>query len=201
MDAPINGMPRTVESGALNLLLKAAAHPSVNVCSLALPVLSKIVVTMPSLAPELLPMLQRRAIIPQQFQNGSISFASVEACGVSAVEFQSFRYDVLAEALVGCWKGDHLLYMESCRTAVEEFCCERSSVDASLQLEAALFCIEIVYEASIGLYGPKAYENVLTRTLAALSVKPPSLMLNAVTRSRACSMLKKVSRSMEHPIP
>lgn len=193
MEVPAGGEQRPIESGVLNLLLKAASHPSVNICALGLPVLSNIVAGMPSLTPELLPMLQRQAILPHVVHDGTISFASHDACGVNATEFRAFREDVLSDALVACWRANSTHYMESCTSAVEEFCAERSSVEVSLQLEAALFCIEIVSAGGIGEAGAYPHGAEMGRVLSALSLKSPSLMMNALTRARACRMLRMVS--------
>jgi hypothetical protein len=194
VEVPVEDGPRQLDHGALTLLLKAAAHPSINVCALALPVLTNSVSTMPSLTPELLPLLQRRAITPHRFRDGSISFSVPEVYGVSSTEFQIFRENILRDGLVACWKANDSHYMESCTSAVEEFCSEFSSVEVSLQLEAALFCIEIISSECIAMAGAFPHSQELTRVISALSVKPASLMLNPLTRARACRMLRKVRR-------
>lgn len=55
--------------GLLDLLLKCASHPSIHICAIAIDVLAKLVATTESgfLAPQLLPVLQRRAITPHHF--------------------------------------------------------------------------------------------------------------------------------------
>lgn len=193
MDVPTGGEPRPMESGVLHLLLKAASHPSVNICALVLPVLCNVVAGMPSLTPELLPMLQRRAILPHVVHDGTILFASHDVCGVNVTEFRAFREDVLSDALIACWRANSAHYMESCTSAVEEFCSERSSVEVSLQLEAALFCIEIISPGDVGPTGVFAHGAEMARILSALSLRSPSLLMNALTRARACRMLRMVS--------
>lgn len=182
-----------IDGGALTLLLKAASHPSSNVCAIALPVLTRTVSAMPTMTPELLPLLQRRAITPHRFRDGIIAFSIPDVYGVSYTEFQTFRENVLRDALIACWKANSTHYLESCTSAVEEFCSERSSVEVSLQLEAALFCIEIV--SSEPPQGGDSFPITpqMSRLVSALSVKPASLMLNPLTRARACRMLRMVS--------
>jgi len=188
-----DGQTRQPESGAIALLLKAAGHPSVNLCAISLHVLVRMVSIMPSLAHELLPTLQRRAITPHCLKNGRISLDAVDISGVNFHEFQNFRSNVLKDALVVCWKtyGNH--YMDSCTSAVEEFCSVSSSNGVSLQLEAALFCIEKVADDTLDSQHPFPHNGQMKRLLAALSLKPPSLMVNPLTRERMCRFLRKVT--------
>jgi hypothetical protein len=185
--------PRQPETGAIGLLMKAASHPSVNLCALCLQVLTRMMPMVPSLASELLPILQRRAITPHHLKDGTIRLDASDICGVTFHEFQNFRETVLSEALIGCWRGcaDH--FMDSCTSAVEEFCSFSSSGNVSLQLEAALFCIEQIAAEALDPHRHFAHNDQLRRLLAALPAKPPSLMVNPLTRERMCSFLRKVS--------
>lgn len=190
----VSGERKSVEheQGALILLSKAAAHPSVNVCAIVLPVLTKCISRMPSLGPELLPILQRRAIIPHIFTSGLISFSVPSFCDINYPEFLRFREDILRGGLLECWKANTLFFVESCASAVEEFCSSTSSVEVSLQLEAALFCIEIIGPNSMDISGSVPHADHLSQIISALALKPQSLMLNPLTLARACRMMKKV---------
>lgn len=186
-----NGAPA---SGAISLLVKGASHPSVHVCAISLPIIARILPKVSSLPQELLPVLQRKAIIPHHIRNGQISLDTSDICGVSFHDFQVFRTTVLSEALVACWResGDH--YMDSCISAVEEFCSVLPTSDVSLQLEAALFCIEQVSSSFLNGQNQNAmFENQMKRIFSVVPTKPPSLMSNPITRERVCRFIRKVS--------
>jgi hypothetical protein len=182
-----------LDKGVLTLLLKAAAYPSVNVCAIVLPVLTKCVFIMPLLGPELLPVLQRRAIIPHSLTNNLISFSVPSFCDINYSEFLRFRDDVLTKALIACCKANRSYYVESCASAVEEFCSITSSVEVSLQLEAALFCIEIVGPEATHVGEGFPHGDRLSQIISALVLKPQSLMLNPLTLARAYRMMITVS--------
>lgn len=186
------GHVRKPESGAVALLLKAAGHPSVNLSAISLQVLNRMVSVFPSLANELLPTLQRRAITPHNIKNGRISLDAADVCGVNFIEFENFRANVLTDALVSCWKAYSNHFMDSCTSAVEEFCSVSSNNGVSLQLEAALFCIEKVADDALSLEHPFPHNEQMKRLLSALSLKPPGLMMNTLTRERMCRFLRKV---------
>jgi len=174
-------MDQKLEAGALTLLLKAAAHPSRNVGSLVLPVLVRCL-DRPELALELLPHLQRKVIVPHAFRNGS--FVYTESNG-SCADFLTFRENMVRPALIACFQAHPNHYMGSCMSAVEEFCVVQSPVDVALQLEAVLYCVEIVSSVEQHEY--------MIRILNALSMKTVSLMTNPITRARVCRMLAAVS--------
>ena len=184
------------DKGVHTLLLKAAAHPSVNICAIVLPVLTKCVLKMPSLGPDLLPILQRRAIIPHIFTKGLISFSVPSFCDINYSEFLIFRGDVLRRALLACWKSNGSYFVESCASAVEEFCSTTSSVEVSLQLEAALFCIEIIGPEATRISEGFPHADQLSQVISALSLRPQSLMLNPLTLARACRMMRTVSYNL-----
>lgn len=193
IDVPSEGGSVQPDKGVLALLLKAAAHPSVNVCAIVLPVLTKCVLKMPSLGPELLPILQRRAIVPHMFTNSLVSFSVPSFCDINYSEFLCFRDDVLRKALLACWKSNCSYFIESCASAVEEFCSTTSSVEVSLQLEAALFCIDIIGPEATRISEGLPHADQLSQVVSALALKPQSLMLNPLTLARACRMMKTVS--------
>jgi hypothetical protein len=192
--------PRSLEPGAINLLMKAASHHSINICGIVLPVLSRIASTDASVAQGLLPILQRRAITPHHVNSGYVSLAASDLCGVNFHEFQNFREYVLTEALVACWGANGDNYMDSCTSAVEEFCSECSSVDVSLHLEAALFCIEAVSDDAFNGHVEYPHSRELMRCMTALSGRESSMMRNPLTLARMCTLLRKVSYILLHSI-
>jgi hypothetical protein len=182
------------EGGALTLLMKGANHPSVNICAICLRTLTRLIRIIPTLSLELLPVLQRRAIIPNHLRGGKIDLDAVDLCGVTIHDFQSFRYAVLSDALFACWTKNDEHYMDSCTSAIEEFCCSTSSIDVSLQAEAALFCIEqISWDETVESQGKLPANNVMGRLIKALRTKPPSIMSNPLTRESMCRFIHKVS--------
>jgi hypothetical protein len=202
--------------GLLDFLLKAASHPSVYVCAIAIEVLSTLVPLDVGLSHRLLPTLQRRAIAPHQFieKAGSSSSNSGQPAipslstssdlgGVNMYEFQLFRDTVLKDALVACWKDSGTNFMNSCTSAIEEFCSPHASNAVSFHLEAALFCMAAVAEEAVsvaaataaasGMGGTMFVHSVqLERCTNALANKPASLTENPLTLSQLCQFIKKV---------
>jgi hypothetical protein len=183
------------ERGAISLLMKAATHPSVNICAIALDVLTRMLGIVPPLASELLPILQRRAITPHHTRDGILSLDAADQCEVNFHEFQNFRENVLADALIASWKScpDH--FMDSCTSAVEEFCSNQSlPIDVSLQLEAALFCIEQIGHEAMITIDDYPHDVQFRRIITALAHKPLSVSVNPLTRERMCRLFRTVSR-------
>jgi len=180
----------------IELLYKAAAHPFVNVSALALDALCKAGERGYSAVESFLPILQRRAIIPHYvLPKGSLSLSAYEICGVAFHDFEVFRESVLTKALLLCWKTNGVDYMESCTAAVEEFCSERPSAEMTMQLEAALFCIEAMAGEMQLSNVPASNSEQLKRCSAALGAKPQVLMSNPLTLSRMCRVLGQVRSS------
>ena len=180
------------EPGMVDLVMKGAAHPSVNISGIALSVLARVATMDTSLPPELLPLLQRRAITPHHIISGSPSLAASDICGVNVQEFHIFRNAVLKEALIACYEGDRDNYMDSCTSAVEEFCSEGATSEVSLHLEAALFCLATVAEQVLAGDGMNRHSSQLERCTTALSNKPASLMVNPLTLAQMCQFIRKV---------
>jgi hypothetical protein len=186
--------PSLPEGGAVALLIKGANHPSVNICAICLKPLTRLMPLVPALPLDLLPVLQRQAIIPHHLRGGKIDLDAVDLCGVTLQDIQIFRLTVLSDTLFAYWtkNGEH--YMDSCTSAIEEFCCTTSSIDVSLQAEAALFCIErISWDTSEELQETFPANNVMRRLVKALLFKPPSVMSNPLTRESMCRFICKVS--------
>jgi hypothetical protein len=178
--------------------MKGAAHPSVNISGVALSVLPDLARVDLSLPPQLLPLLQRRAITPHHVISGSPSLSASDTCGVNFHDFQLFRETVLTEALIACYEGDKDNYMDSCTSAVEEFCSETASSHVSLHLEAALFCLAAVADEALAGKGMTSHSPQLERCTTALSGKPSSLMANPLTLAQMCSFIRKVSSGQMH---
>lgn len=191
LDIPAEEHLRPLEPGAVNILLKAASHPSTSICGLALPVLSQVSLADPYIAQQLLPVLQRRAIVPHHVESGRMSLVGLSEGDFHT--FQQFRDHELTSALIACWKANRDNYMDSCTSAVEEFCSDHASVNVSLHLEAALFCIESVAADGSDSQVQFAHARQLRRCLMALSRKSPSMMANPLTLARMCTFLRKVS--------
>jgi hypothetical protein len=174
--------------------MKSASHPSVNICGIALEVLSKLLSSEIGLANQLLPILQRRAIAPHHFVNGVPSLVASDICGVNFHEFEIFRETILKDSLVACWKPNEEYYFASCTAAIEEFCSTHASAQVSFHLEAALFCMGAVAEETMaGTDGRSSHSAYLLRCTAALGGKPQSLTSNPLTLTQACHFVRKVS--------
>ena len=176
-------------------LLKAASHPSVNICGIALEVLSELVESEVGLGNQLLPILQRRAITPHRFSSDGIpSLIVSDVCGANFDAFDAFRNGILVDALVACWKSNTEHYLASCTAAIEEFCGAASSATVSFHLEAALFCMTAVADEAMGQSeDPVSHSPFLARSTRALAGKPKSLTSNPLTLIQACAFVKKVS--------
>lgn len=175
-------------------MLKGANHPSVNICAICLRPLTRLMSLVSSLPLELLPILQRRAIIPHHLRGGKIDLDAVDLCGVTFHDFHIFRLTVLSDALFACWAKSDEQYMDSCTAAIEEFCGTTPTIDVSLQAEAALFCIEqIHWDINEESQGKFPTNNVMARLMKALLTKPSCVMSNALTRESMCRLICKVS--------
>jgi hypothetical protein len=186
--------------GVIELLLQAVAHPSISVAGIALRVLPSLMSPSNSLAAKLLPVLQRRAIIPHNVHAGTVSAVATDAFGVCFHDFQRFREDVLRDSLVGCWKADGNGYMDSCTSAVEEFCADQATSSVSFHLEAALFCIEAAGVVAMEFLDSFQQTSQLKRCTHALARKPESLKSNPLTTSRMSSLLQNVRLMMTNEL-
>lgn len=182
------------DTGMIELLQRGAAHPLVNVSAIALEALSPATRKGYSGADGLLPVLQRRAIIPHYIQQGGdLSLSAYDLCGVTFHEFDNFRSVVLTEALRVCWEIDGLRYMDSCTAAVEEFCSAPPSPELSLQLEAALFCMDVVLLNVLDTPKPIRHSKQLHQCFVSLQRRPMALFSNPLTLSRMCHFIQRVS--------
>ena len=127
-------------NGMLELLMKAAAHPSIHVCGIALEAFPPFVTPSSDMALRLLPILQGRAIVPPSL----VGMSNFDSCDVDFHEFEKFREHLLGDILVACYTSSRSYYIESCTSAVEEFCTSSPTPQLPYQLEAALFCLSAV---------------------------------------------------------
>lgn len=164
-------------SGLLELLMKAGSHPYVYISSLAIEVLSRLLELDPSFPQRLLPLLQHRAIIPYVLHGSVPSLSASVISGVDFYEFENFRQNVLVEVLVACYEQNANYYMDSCTSAVEEFCSSSATVEVSFQLEAALFCLTAV-AITVNSPGECKHSAQLSRCTRALATKPAFLPAN-----------------------
>jgi len=132
------GSMETSLDGIFDLLFKAMSHPSLDVSGIALEALSAFVHSEKGLSTRLLPLLQGKAIIPFHLVSGE------DINGFE--EYRNFRERVLNDALVACYEGCGLFFLESCCSAIEEFCIANQSSHLPYQFEAALFCMIAVSE-------------------------------------------------------
>lgn len=196
-------------SGVVDLLLKAAAHPSVNVCAIALEALTELAALEENFSLRLLPILQHRAIVPHVLDSGNPSLAASDVSGVDTFEFENFRSTVLSNALLACYRRKPDYYMNSCSVAIEEFCKAAPTVKTSFQLEAALYCLSAVADESIAsgqalltksfveknavsdMSNPN--KDQLARCTELLESKPVCMTANPLTLSQSCRFIGKVS--------
>jgi hypothetical protein len=157
-----------------------------------------------SLPSRILPLLQHRAIIPYILINSIPSLSAYATAGVDYCEFEKFRQTVLAEALISCYQQNPKYYMDSCTSAVEEFCSSEATVEVSFQLEAALYCLTTVAISAIGSSKEKgnlsgSHDEQLLRCTMALATKPSFLPANPLTLGQLNRFLGMVSSDIpEH---
>lgn len=180
----------TIGPGILDLLLKAAAHPSTDVSGIALGALTEEVSSETGLVHKLLPILQGRAIAPHCFDGKQVPSLRMENQSEFGVfdSFDHFRTTSLADCLDACFKAMPEMYMTSCVAAIEEFCQPDASPQVSFHLEAALFCIGIVSEAAVH----HDMTEYLMECTGALARRGPSLDTNPLTLAQACRFIAKV---------
>lgn len=189
------------ETGAIELLMKAAAHPSLTICSLALSSLTQLLALVPALAAELLRVLQRRAIWPHGLQGDLVVIEGTNVHDESQCDFGMFRETALRDALVACFKAQRSNYLNSCASAVEEFCTKDTSERFILPLEAALYCLEVVAEDVMVRDDPWENDRHMNRLLSVLEPQPTILVGSSIGRERLCSFLCSVSCAVISNLP
>jgi hypothetical protein len=125
----------------VDLLLKAAAHPMVNVCGVALEASSELVDLDQTFPLQLLPILQHQAIMPHITHGKLPSVEASIVCGVDIDEFERFRSTIWSNALESCYRRSPDYDVNFCMAPVEEFCTAPLHAKASFELEAVLDCL------------------------------------------------------------
>lgn len=134
-------------SGIVDLLLKAAAHPSVLVCGLALEALPLLILPRHSLSENLLPILQQKVVYPLHLLNETaMQNMDLDHGDTDFQEFNQFREDCVVDTLTKCYLNNPVFYLESCMVALERLCATNipSSQSDVYQMEGVLFCLRAV---------------------------------------------------------
>jgi len=125
------------ESGMIDLLKNAVMHRHLCVHSIAIDGLKSTLTN--DTATDLLILFQGKAVIPS-----SLIGLSEDDVDFDLNEFGRFREHQLAETLNECYVYCRSFYIESCCTAIEEFCSVSPTPLLPFQMEAAIFCLNAV---------------------------------------------------------
>lgn len=172
--------------GLYDLLFKAVAHPSIDVCGISLEAFSAIVPSNTDLSTRLLPYLQGKAIIPFQLRNDAEGYN----------EFVDFRDHFLKDALVACHEGCGVFYLTSCGSAIEEFCQATVSPHLPHQLEAALFCLVAVSSKTKKTTDKESLDQILGKIILALKRNAFTTTSKAFVMARMCSFISQYASNL-----
>lgn len=181
---------QTPPDGLVDLLFKAASHPSVYVCGIALEALAVIAPSDTELSTRLLPFLQGKAIIP---------FHLIGDVDGSLDDYVNFRDRVLTGALIACYTGCSSFYLESCGSAIEEFCSASPSHHLPYQLEAALFCMIAVSGRAAKASDKQVLCVQLEKMVSALEKNSFSTTSHPLVMAGMCRFIGKVR--LFHSLP
>ena len=173
-------------NGLVELLFKAIAHPSIDVCGIALEAFSDIAPSNTELSTRLLPYLQGKAILPVQLRNDT---ERIE-------EFIDFRDRFLKEALVACYTGCSTYYLTSCASAIEEFCQAAALPHVPHQLEAALFCVVAVSSKAQKSADKQTLNEQLMKITSALKTNAFATTSDRFVMVRMCSFINQYASSL-----
>ena len=186
----------STERSIMEFLLKIAEHPSIHVSRTILEILPRFFPRKSQLVKDSIPLLQRKVIIPHIAKSGSgeTKAVAVDNFGVSLDQFLKLREHGIADALRACWAFQSKVYIDSCSSAIIEFCGSRDGKSLSFHLEAALFCMEVIGPVVQETKAHLSFEGHLLRCLKIAS-QPSSFPIldNPLTASRLCSLLRNVS--------
>ena len=185
-----NGTLQASLDGLLDLLFKAASHPSVYVCGIAVEALAVIIPSNIELSTKLLPYLQGKAIIP---------FHLIGDVDGSLDDYINFRDRVLTDTLVACYTGCGTFYLESCASAIEEFCQASPSQHLPYQLEAALFCMIAVSARASKTPDKQVLCGQLEKMIAALVKNDFSTTSHPLVMAGMCRFIGKVRQIVLAP--
>ena len=169
--------------GLMDLLFKAASHPSVYVCGIAVEALAAIAPSNSDLSTRLLPVLQGKAIIPVHLVGDTDG---------SFDDYINFRDRVLTDGLVACFTGCSTFFLESCGSAIDEFCRATPASHLPYQLEAALFCMIVVSERASKSADKTVLGAQLEKMVAALMVNGFSTTCHPLVMAKMCQFIGKV---------
>eukprot|EP00563_Minutocellus_polymorphus_P006543 CAMPEP_0181034076 /NCGR_PEP_ID=MMETSP1070-20121207/7616_1 /TAXON_ID=265543 /ORGANISM="Minutocellus polymorphus, Strain NH13" /LENGTH=1222 /DNA_ID=CAMNT_0023111583 /DNA_START=327 /DNA_END=3995 /DNA_ORIENTATION=- len=218
-----SGKMGRASNGLLELLLKGAAHPSIHVCGICLEAIPSLIAPGSNYSDRLLPILQQRAIVPATLR-GNRAGAGGQDADVDFHEYTSFRENLLSAALAACYKNNRSFYMESCASAIDEFCAAPLTPQLPFQLEAALFCLCAVSmdaskrallvgaspaaqsaaaKASVALgqaqtadiaADAKKHDEELAKCTFSIAQNPATATSNPLTLAQMCRFIAKYSR-------
>lgn len=177
-----NGALEGSPEGLLDLLFKAVAHPSVYVCGIAVEALTNVTPSSAELSTKLLPFLQGKAIIP-------VHLIDNDDGGLE--DYINFRERVLVEGFAGCYTGCNTFFLQSCSSAIEEFCQASPSAHLPYQLEAALFCMVAVAEKAINTTDKSDLCRQLERMISALAKNRSTTTSHPLVMLKACRFFNK----------
>ena len=210
-------------NGLLELLLKGAAHPSIHVCGICLEAIPSLIAPGSNYSDRLLPILQQRAIVPSSLRGNHAGTGEQDA-DVDFHEYTSFRENMLSVALLACYKNNRSFYMESCASAIDEFCTAPLTPQLPFQLEAALFCLCAVSmdaskrallvgaspaaqsaaaKASVALgqaqiadidADAKKHDEELAKCTLSIAQNPATATVNPLALAQLCKFIAKVSK-------
>jgi len=181
-----SGAMKIPMNGLVELLFKAIAHPSIDVCGIALEAFSDIAPSNTELSTRLLPYLQGKAILPVQLRNDT---ERIE-------EFIDFRDRFLKEALVACYTGCRSYYLTSCASAIEEFCQAAALPHVPHQLEAALFCVVAVSSKAQKSADKQTLNEQLMKITSALKNNAFATTSDRFVMARMCSFINQYASSL-----
>ena len=187
-DFIISGALQVSLEGLFDLLFKAVAHPSIDVCGISLEAFSGMVPRNTDLSTRLLPYLQGKAIIPFQLRNDAEGYQ----------EFVDFRDRFLKDALVACHEGCGVFYLTSCGSAIEEFCQATLSPHLPHQLEAALFCLVAVSSEAKKATDKESLDQILSKIILALKRNAFTTTSKEFVMARMCSFISQYASNLAH---
>lgn len=168
------------------MLFKAIAHPSIDVCGIALRSFSSIAPSNTELSTRLLPYLQGKAIIPFQLRNDAEGFE----------DFVDFRDRFLKETLIACYTGCDTFYLTSCASAIEEFCQAPASPHLPHQLEAALFCLVAVSDNAKKSKDKQSLDLQLEKITSSLKRNAFTTTSQRFVMARMCDFISQYAFSL-----
>ncbi|EJK67796.1 hypothetical protein THAOC_11125, partial [Thalassiosira oceanica] len=180
------GSLRTSPDDLLDLLFKAASHPSIYVSGIAIEALADCAAENPNLATRLLPVLQGKAIIQTPLLD---DVGSLE-------DYINFRQRVLAIGFQGCYSGCEGFYLRSCASAIDEFCSASLSPQLPFQLEAALVCMISVSNKATKTSDKQALVSQLDKMVSALVANDFKTTSHPVVMASLCRFICKYAKCL-----